>query len=285
MVPVDDLMTFVTRHPRLLVLTGAGCSTDSGIPDYRDTNGGWKRAQPVTYQAFVGSLHTRQRYWARSIVGFRKMRGIQPNDAHRALAALEARDRIDVLVTQNVDGLHQAAGSRNVVDLHGRIDAVRCLSCDARVVRDVFQAELTRRNPAFAGLDALGAPDGDADLDDVAFDTFDVPACEVCGGLMKPDVVFFGEGVPPGRVQRVTTALDTADAMLVVGSSLMVYSGFRFVKAMAELGKPIAAINLGRTRADDLLSLKVEANCAEALRLLERAHARRASAGSSVPRF
>ncbi len=265
MLPVDALFTFVASHPRLLVLTGAGCSTDSGIPDYRDTNGDWKRAQPVTFQAFVGSLHTRQRYWARSIVGFRKMRGVQPNDAHRALAVLEARGRVELLVTQNVDGLHQAAGSRSVVDLHGRIDAVRCLACDARVARDLFQVELTRRNPAFAELDAFGAPDGDADLDHVPFDSVDVPACNACGGLMKPDVVFFGEGVPPDRLQRVTTALDTSDAMLVVGSSLMVYSGFRVVKAMSERGKPVAAINLGRTRADDLLALKVEANCSAAL--------------------
>ena len=268
MVPVDDLIAFVARHPRLLVLTGAGCSTDSGIPDYRDTNGDWKRAQPVTYQAFTGSLHTRQRYWARSIVGFRKLSGVQPNDAHRALAALEDQGRVDLLVTQNVDGLHQAAGSRNVVDLHGRIDMVRCLACDARVPRDTFQDVLTRRNPDVAELDARSAPDGDADLEAVSFDAVEVPSCEVCGGLMKPDVVFFGEGVPAERVQRVTTALETADAMLVVGSSLMVYSGFRFVKAMAEHGKPVAAINLGRTRADDLLALKVEANCAEALRAL-----------------
>ena len=268
MVPVDDLVAFIERHPRLLVLTGAGCSTDSGIPDYRDTNGDWKRAQPVTYQAFVGSLQTRQRYWARSIVGFRKMGGVRPNDAHRALAALEEQGRVDVLVTQNVDGLHQAAGSRNVVDLHGRIDVVRCLACGVRVRRDLFQQTLTRLNPAFANLDALGAPDGDADLDDVSFEAFEVPACKACGGMMKPDVVFFGEGVPPDRVERVAHALDRADAMLVVGSSLMVYSGYRFVKGMAERGKPVAAINLGRTRADDLLSLKVEANCADALRPL-----------------
>ncbi len=284
MVPVDDLVAFVTRHPRLLVLTGAGCSTDSGIPDYRDTNGDWKRAQPVTFQAFVGSLHTRQRYWARSIVGFRKMRDVQPNDAHRALSRLEERGHIDLLVTQNVDGLHQAAGSSNVVDLHGRIDAVRCLACNARVPRDTFQAELTRRNPEFADLDAVGAPDGDADLDLVTFDTFEVPACTACGGLMKPDVVFFGEGVPPDRVERVTTALDSADAMLVVGSSLMVYSGFRFVKATAERGKPVAAINLGRTRADELLALKVEANCAHTLRRLLEAEERGAPWGQRAAR-
>ena len=168
-------------------------------------------------------------------------------------------------MTQKVDGLHQSAGSRNVAALHGRIDMVRCLACGARVPRDTFQDALTRRNPSFADLDALGAPDGDADLDHISFDAFEVPACAACGGLMKPDVVFFGEGVPPERVARVTTALDTSDAMLVVGSSLMVYSGFRFVRAMAERGKPVAAINLGRTRADDLVMLKVEANCADTL--------------------
>lgn len=265
---VADIAGFVVRHPRLVVLTGAGCSTDSGIPDYRDEAGAWKRAQPVTYQDFVGRLYTRQRYWARSIVGFGKMRYAQPNDAHRALATLEARGALELLVTQNVDGLHQAAGSRNVVDLHGRIDTVRCLACHTRVPRDAFQEELTRRNPGFASLDALSAPDGDADLEGIAFDQFDVPACASCGGLMKPDVVFFGEGVPPERVQRVVDAIDAADAMLVVGSSLMVYSGFRFVKAMAEAGKPIAAINRGRTRADELLTLKVETNCASALRAL-----------------
>lgn len=265
---LDALADFVSRHPRLVILTGAGCSTDSGIPDYRDEAGEWKRARPVTYQDFVGKLSTRQRYWARSLVGFRHLRGVRPNAAHHALASLEARGRIELLVTQNVDGLHQAAGSRNVIDLHGRIDTVRCLTCNTRTARAAFQDELERRNPAFAELDALTAPDGDADLETVPFDRFDVPACTSCGGLIKPDVVFFGEGVPPERVQRVTEAVNDADAMLVVGSSLMVYSGFRFVRAMAEAGKPVAAINRGRTRADDLLKVKVSANCAEALRAL-----------------
>ncbi|MGC4081544.1 MAG: NAD-dependent protein deacetylase [Vicinamibacterales bacterium] len=264
----DALVAFIARHPRLLVLTGAGCSTDSGIPDYRDVNGDWKRAQPVTYQDFVSRLHTRQRYWARSIVGFRRMRRARPNDAHHALAALEQRGQVEQLITQNVDGLHQAAGSCNVVDLHGRIDTVRCLQCSTRVARDRFQELLTARNPMFATLDAVEAPDGDADLDGMSFDTFDVPACTACGGMMKPDVVFFGEGVPPERVDRVNMAVSSADAMLVVGSSLMVYSGFRVVRAMADIGKPVAAINLGRTRADDLLSLKVTASCVDVLRSL-----------------
>jgi len=264
----DSLVEFVDRHPKLFVLTGAGCSTDSGIPDYRDTDGEWKRRPPITFQLFVGNERARKRYWARSLVGFRRLRHARPNDAHHSLASLERRGRIVQLVTQNVDGLHQAAGSQNVIDLHGRIDTVRCLTCDRRSSREQLQLDLERRNPDFAALDAVEAPDGDADLDDVAFETFDVPACDACGGLLKPDVVFFGEGVPGERVRRAMAAIESADAMLVVGSSLMVYSGYRFATAAADAGKPIAAINLGRTRADEILTLKVSARCANALRLL-----------------
>jgi len=265
---IDALSHFIERHPRLFVLTGAGCSTDSGIPDYRDRAGEWKRRPPIRYQEFVGNEHARKRYWARSLAGFRRMRVARPNDAHHALATLERRGRIVQLVTQNVDGLHHAAGSENVIDLHGRIDTVRCLGCGQRTSRDELQRELERRNPSFAALDAVEAPDGDADLEGVAFETFDVPACSACGGLLKPDVVFFGENVPAERVQRAMAPIASSDAMLVVGSSLMIYSGYRFVTAAADAGKPIAAINLGRTRADDLLALKVEDRCANALRVL-----------------
>ncbi len=262
---IDALADFIDRHRRLFVLTGAGCSTDSGIPDYRDDAGEWKRARPVMFQDFLAHDHVRRRYWARSLVGFRRIGYARPNAAHHALVRLENRGRVAQLVTQNVDGLHQAAGSRAVIDLHGRIDTVRCLGCGRRSPREQLQRELERRNPAVARLDALDAPDGDADLDGVSFDTFDVPPCAACGGVLKPDVVFFGEGVPPERVQRAMAAVDASDAMLVVGSSLMVYSGYRFVKAMADAGKPIAAVNLGRTRADDLLTLKVAQRCADAL--------------------
>jgi len=261
----DSLLEFVERYPRLFVLTGAGCSTDSGIPDYRDAAGEWKRRPPITYQLFVGNERARKRYWARSLVGFRRMRHARPNNAHHSLVSLEQRGRVVQLVTQNVDGLHQAAGSQNVIDLHGRIDTVRCLNCDQRSSREQLQLELEQLNPAFAALDAVEAPDGDADLDDVAFEAFDVPACHTCGGLQKPDVVFFGEGVPGPRVQRAMAAIEHSDAMLVVGSSLMVYSGYRFATAAADAGKPIAAINLGRTRADDLLTLKISDRCARAL--------------------
>jgi NAD-dependent SIR2 family protein deacetylase len=262
------LREFVERHSRLFVLTGAGCSTDSGIPDYRDTDGEWKRGQPIMLQDFVAHEHARQRYWARSLVGWKRMGRAQPNDAHRALAALEARGRIAQLVTQNVDGLHQAAGSRGVIDLHGRVDVVRCLRCERRVPRAEVQDDLAHRNAAFADLDSLEAPDGDAQLEGVDFTAFTVPECASCGGILKPDVVFFGERVPGERVQRAFAALAQADAMLVVGSSLMVYSGYRFAQAAAHAGKPIAAVNVGRTRADDLLTLKVTERCAEALGFL-----------------
>src|SRR6188768_2241201 len=265
-----SLGEFITRHPRLFILTGAGCSTASGIPDYRDDNGDWKRARPVMLQPFLASELTRQRYWARSLVGWHRMSTARPNGAHLALAKLERLGRVEALVTQNVDGLHQAAGSRNVIDLHGRIDVVRCMGCEQRWPRVHVQAELVRRNPRFADLDALAAPDGDADLDGIDFAAFDVPACTACGGVMKPDVVFFGENVPKERAGLAMEALSQSDAMLVVGSSLMVLSGYRFARAAAETGKPIAAVNLGRTRADDLLAFKLTAPCADALSFLLR---------------
>jgi NAD-dependent SIR2 family protein deacetylase len=262
------LNEFVERHEKLFVLTGAGCSTGSGIPDYRDGDGEWKRGLPIMLHDFLAHEHARKRYWARSLVGWRRMRAALPNDAHRALATLESRGRVAQLVTQNVDGLHQAAGSRDVVDLHGRVDAVRCLACERRVPREQVQAALVERNPNFAALDASEAPDGDAALEGVDFAAFDVPACGACGGLLKPDVVFFGERVPADRVRRAFAALEQADAMLVVGTSLMVYSGYRFAQAATLAGKPIAAVNLGRTRADALLTLKVEDRCADALSFL-----------------
>ncbi len=267
----DDLAAladFATRHRRLFVLTGAGISTASGIPDYRDLEGDWKRPPPVTCQAFVGDAVVRSRYWARSLVGWRRFGRAQPNAAHAALARLEADDRIELLLTQNVDGLHQRAGSHNVIDLHGRLDEVVCLGCGQRTSRAALQRTLEQRNPHWMSLDAADAPDGDADLDGQEFSGFDVPDCEACGGLLKPDVVFYGENVPRERVERARAHLAASDAMLVVGSSLMVFSGFRFAREAAALGKPVAAINLGRTRADDLLALKIEVDCATALRAL-----------------
>ncbi len=262
------LEDFIAAHRRLFVLTGAGCSTGSGIPDYRDEQGAWKRTPPVTYQAFVGDGITRRRYWARSLVGWPRIAQAQPNAAHRALAALEAQGRCSQLLTQNVDGLHQAAGSRAVIDLHGRLDAVVCLGCGASSSRADVQRRLAEANPAWAGLAAGAAPDGDADLEDRDFATFQVPACDACGGMLRPDVVFFGENVPRARVDAAMAGLAQADGMLVVGSSLMVYSGLRFVHAAVRAQIPVAAVNLGRTRADDLLRFRMAAPCGDALRFL-----------------
>ena len=265
---MQALSDFVRRHPRLFVLTGAGCSTESGIPDYRDANGDWKRPQPVTYQAFTGDDATRRRYWARSLVGWSTMAQARPGMAHQALAALETAGHVELLVTQNVDGLHSAAGSCQVVDLHGRIGTVRCLGCEARSPRAELQLELQRRNPAWAALDARAAPDGDADLEHDDFASFDIPPCPRCGGMLKPDVVFFGESVPRERVEQAQQALARADAVLVAGSSLMVYSGYRFAQAAAAQGKPIVAVNIGRTRADPLLTLKLQQPVGAALMAL-----------------
>ncbi|MDZ4075219.1 MAG: NAD-dependent protein deacetylase [Hylemonella sp.] len=265
---LQPLIDFAAGHPRLLVITGAGCSTAAGIPDYRDENGAWKRQEPMRYQLFVESALARQRYWARSMLGWSTMARALPTAAHHALVQLERAGRIVQLVTQNVDGLHQAAGSTAVVDLHGRIDTVCCLGCGVRSPRRVLQEELMARNPDWLGHDARSLPDGDADLESLDFAAFDVPACPHCGGLLKPDVVFFGESVPRERVADVRAALAQADAVLVAGSSLMVYSGYRFVEEAVAAGKPVAAVNRGRTRADPVLALKVEAEVGVALHAL-----------------
>ena len=264
----NPLSEFIERHPKLFVLTGAGCSTDSGIPDYRDENGDWKRARPVMFQAFMGDLHTRRRYWARSLVGWRRFGHALPNGAHRALARLGQQGHAEVLVTQNVDGLHQSAGSVEVIDLHGRLDRVRCMGCERHSDREELQKRLLALNPSWDRLDARDAPDGDADLDGLDFSGFAIPECGHCGGILKPNVVFYGESVPRERVTAAMAAMERADAVLVVGSSLMVYSGYRFAHAASKAGKPIAAVNLGRTRADDLLALKVNQPCVPALAFL-----------------
>ena len=262
MASVENLSTFerfLDRHRRLFLLTGAGISTGSGIPAYRDENGDWKRPTPVQFRDFVRLHRVRQRYWARSLVGWPSFERARPNVCHETLAAWENEGRVAQLVTQNVDRLHQAAGSRRVIDLHGRLDRLVCLDCGRRSARGPFQAVLADRNPDFATLSASIGPDGDAYLDGVRFDDVEVPACTHCGGLLKPDVVFFGETIPRTTVDRAISALDRADAVLVIGSSLMVYSGYRFCRLAAERDLPIAAVSPGRTRADPLLALKVSA--------------------------
>jgi len=246
---------------RVFVLTGAGISTASGIPDYRDEAGGWKRRPPVTYQAFTGDDATRRRYWARSFAGWPRFDDASPSAAHAAIAAWQGTGRVSALLTQNVDGLHQRAGSRDVIDLHGRLDTVVCLACGERTPRGMLQTRLAAANPGWVDTVAAFAPDGDADLERTDFSGYVVPDCLRCGGMLKPDVVFFGENVPRERVQAAHDALLASDGLLVVGSSLMVYSGFRFARMADEAGLPIASVTLGATRADDLLALALRADC------------------------
>lgn len=262
------LRDFVLAHRSLFVLTGAGCSTGSGIPDYRDSDGAWKRPPPMNFRTFMDGAPARARYWARGMVGWRRFGNVAPNAAHLALAQLQRQGRVSVLVTQNVDGLHEAAGSTGVVDLHGRMDRVRCMNCAHVLQRTQMQGWLEDENPGWLHLDATDAPDGDADLDNVDFSQFVVPPCPVCGGILKPDVVFFGETVPRDRVDRANEGLARADAVLVVGSSLMVYSGYRFITAAGRAGLPMAAVNLGHTRGDPFFGVKVPAPCGETLEAL-----------------
>lgn len=269
MLQARRLAAFVETHAPLFVLTGAGCSTGSGIPDYRDDNGDWKHTRPVQFSEFVNSEHTRRRYWARSLAGWPRVEQSRPNAAHAALAALERAGLVSTLCTQNVDALHQKAGSAAVIDLHGRLDGVECLQCDARFCRARIQHQLLRLNPGYRSAEAGPGPDGDARLES-SFDDFVVVSCDHCGGPLKPSVVFFGENVPAARVARATRALDHAGGVLVVGSSLMVYSGYRFCRMAAQSAKPTAAVNRGRTRADAMLQLKVSADCGEVLEQVER---------------
>jgi NAD-dependent SIR2 family protein deacetylase len=258
---VSDLNLFINSHPRLAVITGAGLSAASGIPTYRDARGVWRHSEPIKHQQFVDEHHQRQRYWTRSMLGWPAVRDARPNPAHLALARLESKGNISLLITQNVDRLHQRAGSSRVIDLHGRLDQVRCLECQARFCRERFQQELMQANPQVSGPGMSPRPDGDAAVADTLAAKTLVPSCRACGGILIPDVVFFGGTVPAERVQACKEAVRQADALLVVGSSLQVYSGFRFCRLAAELGKPLAIINPGETRADTLASLKLRSPC------------------------
>jgi NAD-dependent SIR2 family protein deacetylase len=256
-VGLDDVL----GDRRWLVLTGAGVSTDSGIPDYRGA--GAPVRTPMTIAQFRSGHAAQQRYWARSYLGWGSMGGAEPNATHRMLARLEADGRLSGLITQNVDGLHTAAGHRDLVELHGRIDRVVCLDCGALSSRASLQQRLTALNRGFDAAGVRVLPDGDVDLEST--DGFVVAVCEDCGGALKPDVVFFGESVPPERVATCAALVDRADALVVLGSSLHVFSGRRFVKQAHARGIPVVIVNRGETRADPLATLKVDGGCAETL--------------------
>jgi len=267
-VDAPELVAALTGR-RVTVLTGAGMSTDSGIPDYRGPDS--PPANPMTIRQFTSDPVFRQRYWARNHLGWRHMDATRPNAGHRALAALEAAGVVHGVITQNVDLLHTKAGSRNVIDLHGRYDRVVCLDCGHAMTRAALHDLLEAANPGFAEhAEQVGgiavAPDADAVVADT--ESFRVVDCPACAGMLKPDIVYFGESVPKDRVAEAYSMVEQAEALLVAGSSLTVFSGFRFVRHAAALGLPVAIVNRGRTRGDELATVKVDGGCSELLTLL-----------------
>ncbi|MFK7864519.1 MAG: NAD-dependent protein deacetylase [Pseudohongiellaceae bacterium] len=266
---VSELGEFLRTASKMVVITGAGISSGSGIPTYRDDNGNWKSSRPIQHGEFMRTHSVRQRYWARSYSGWPTINEAAPNHAHAALAKLEAKGVVRGLVTQNVDRLHQRAGHKRVIDLHGRLDQVLCMDCGAISTRAEVQQWLQENNPQLSEGVGLTRPDGDADVDDSLVDTVNVPNCERCAGLLKPNVVFYGSSVEKSIVSDIYEKIELSDAVLIVGSSLTVFSSFRFCKFAHEKGIPLLCINQGLTRADDLYKIKVAEPCGKALQTLE----------------
>jgi NAD-dependent SIR2 family protein deacetylase len=254
-----DTLTDLVAAGDVLVLSGAGISTESGIPDYRGPSSAARRASPMTFQTFTGDPLARRRYWARSHLGWQLIGRAGPNRGHRAVAALQEHGLLTGVVTQNVDGLHQAADARDVTDLHGRLDRVRCLDCGRLSDRAELHARLSAANADWHAVAAGVNPDGDVDLPDSALNGFRTVGCTVCAGVLKPDVVFFGETVPPDRVGRCYDLLATSRSLLVLGSSLTVMSGHRFVLRAARDGRPVAIVNQGATRGDRYAAVTLDA--------------------------
>ena len=259
-----QLAEFLAHPEPLLVLTGAGISTASGIPEYRDDKGNWKHAKPVQFREFMDSDFVYRRYWARSSVGWRTMGSAHPNSAHDALVTLERNNRMESLITQNVDRLHDRAGSSNVINLHGQLGTVSCQSCGDAHERDKLQTNIREQNSSWLKAHearreynlANRKPDGDVELEDDAYAGFNPPWCHQCGGRLKPDVVFFGETIPRDTIQATLEAQEKARRLLVIGSSLIVFSGFRIARDFHKRGLPLAILNKGVTRADDLATMK-----------------------------
>lgn len=251
------LQELLSNYGPVTVLTGAGISTDSGIPAYRDTKGAWKSAPPMQHREYMSSNQARQRYWARSLHGWPKLYYAKPNAAHQTLAQWQAEGLIGTIITQNVDGLHQRAGSTNVIDLHGDANSMICMDCGQHSPRLDMHERCLALNPHYASLSPQVGPDGDAFLEG-NFDDFHVPDCLHCGGVLKPYVVYFGDNVPRPRVEQAQQALQDSGGLLVIGSSLMVFSGFRFARQAHQAGQPLTLLNLGTTRADAIASLKLD---------------------------
>jgi NAD-dependent SIR2 family protein deacetylase len=254
-----DVLAELVADADVLVLSGAGLSTESGIPDYRGPTGLARRAQPMTYQAFTADEAARQRYWARSHQGWRHIARASPNAGHRAVAELAARGLLTGIITQNVDGLHQAAGARDVIELHGSLDRVRCLGCEQRTPRAELHRRLSAANPGWDAAVTAVNPDGDVLIADDQVRRFRPVDCAGCGGILKPDVVFFGENVPRPRVDACFALVERSALLVVLGSSLTVMSGYRFVRHASRLGVPVVIINQGQTRGDSHAVLTLDA--------------------------
>ncbi len=267
-----ELTRLIQQHQPVVALTGAGISTASGIPAYRDDTGQWMQPKPVQAQEFRSQKSVRQRYWQRSMAGWPNFHQAQPNATHRTLAALEESAIVSTIITQNVDGLHQRASSKNVIELHGGLSEVICLDCGEISRRDELQSRLENDNREFIGSDFKTRADGDAEISSSGAPTeeFIIPHCVVCGGMLKPNVVFYGENVPPRRVEKCFTELQAAAMLLCIGTSLAVFSGFRFCRAAHKAGQPVALINQGATRADELATVIVNDDCALVLELIQQ---------------
>ncbi len=252
----------------VVVLTGAGCSTESGIPDYRGPGRTGPPRTPILHDAFLRRPEVRQRYWARATLGWARFSAAEPNRAHRAIAALERAGFLAGVITQNVDRLHQRAGSHNVIELHGALAEVHCLDCRALHPRDEVHLRLLEANPSWLGRTTTAAPDGDSELEADLVESFRVVSCRDCGGPLKPNVVFFGGNVAPAIVASSYSLVESASALLVVGSSLQVFSGYRFVRRAHERGLPVAILNQGPTRGDALATLRLDAQAGEVLKML-----------------
>ncbi|WP_404399505.1 NAD-dependent protein deacetylase [Idiomarina seosinensis] len=260
----QQLRQFLKQNHPVTVLTGAGLSTASGIPDYRDSQGNWKISPPVQHRDFMQDEQLRKRYWARALHGWPVLYHAQPNKAHYALAQMQGAGEIGTIITQNVDGLHQKAGATDVINLHGYANEMICMSCGAKSPRLDMHERCLALNPQFADMAAAPLPDGDADIE-ADFDQFVIADCLNCGGILKPDVVYFGDTVPKTRVAEAKQALDSSSGLLVIGSSLMVFSGYRFARQAHAKGQPIALLTRGKTRADDLATIKLDVDISAVL--------------------
>ncbi|MCL4115011.1 UNVERIFIED_CONTAM: hypothetical protein GTU68_036125 [Idotea baltica] len=262
---LEKLIYALSDKRKIWILTGAGISAPSGIPTYRDDKGEWKSANPIQHKEFIEHKSYRQRYWARSMVGWKLTGKAKPNATHHAITALQRTNKISQIVTQNVDGLHNAAGTENIIDLHGRLSEIKCLDCDEISKRKDYQPRLVENNPELDDYKAAIMPDGDANVEDFDMSKINIPPCKNCGGVLMPNVIFFGGMVPKKRVQKAFSTLAESDCILVIGSSLKVFSGYRFPLWASQNNLPLYAVNQGEMRGMDLFDIVVRDPCEEAI--------------------